>query len=153
MDKKQLKLDHMAGHLIRRCHQISVAQFLKDCVSFQITPVQFSLLSALTVYPGVEHTTLTKLVAIDRSTLGGVVSRLEERGLVRVASDSKDRRVKNVFITNAGQKLVRQLHPLVENYQKKLLAPLSEAEQETFIKLLNKIADTNNDISRVPVAG
>lgn len=151
MDKKQFKLQHMPGHLIRRCHQISVAQFLKDCDRFQITPVQFSLLSALTVHPGVEHTTLTKLVAIDRSTLGGVVSRLEERGLLRVASDSKDRRVKNVFITNAGHGLLKQLRPLVEKSQKTLLAPLSQAEQETLCKLLNKIADTNNAISRVPV--
>jgi hypothetical protein len=50
--------------LIRRLHQIHVAIFLEECAAFNITPVQFSLLKALS--PGAEMDQATIAMQIGR---------------------------------------------------------------------------------------
>src|ERR1700760_3299738 len=42
-------LDQRPGFLIRRMHQIHVALFQERCAEFELTPLQYSLLSALAV--------------------------------------------------------------------------------------------------------
>ena len=41
------QLEQRPGYLIRRLHQIHVALFQKECAAFEITPLQYSLLTAL----------------------------------------------------------------------------------------------------------
>ena len=40
------------GFLIRRLHQIHVALFLEECRGFDVTPVQYAVLTALAIAPG-----------------------------------------------------------------------------------------------------
>ncbi len=51
------------GHLLRRCHQISVAIFLDECQVFDLTPLQYVTLSALATHG-----------PLDKATSGGVVA-------------------------------------------------------------------------------
>ena len=46
------------GFLIRRLHQIHVAIFLEECAAFNITPVQFSLLKALSAGTEMDQATI-----------------------------------------------------------------------------------------------
>ena len=75
---------NMPGHLIRRLHQISTHVFtqrLRDA-GHDFTPVQFSALDALYHNPGVDQAGLADAVAKDRATIGAVVERLEQKGLL-----------------------------------------------------------------------
>jgi hypothetical protein len=56
-------LDQRPGFLIRRLHQIHVALFQKRCAAFEITPLQYSLLSALAKRGTADQTTLADDVA------------------------------------------------------------------------------------------
>ena len=71
------------GFLIRRLHQIHLALFAEECGAFNVTPVQFSILTAAAAQPGLEQARLAHEVGVDRTTLANVVARLEGRGLVR----------------------------------------------------------------------
>jgi len=153
MKTGSLALYHMPGHLIRRCHQISVALFMKECADYGVTPIQFAVLSALQSFPGEEQAAIAGRVAIDRSTTGNVVLRLEERGLLRRDPDSGDRRVKRLTLTEQGHALLDAIGPAVAGAQDKTVAPLDETERDTLITLLQKIADGNNRLSRVPLTG
>ncbi len=72
----------MPGHLIRRAHQISTAQFAEECAGFDLTSVQYAALVAIKANPDVDATRLSALIAFDRSTIGGVLERLEAKGFV-----------------------------------------------------------------------
>ena len=61
-------LYRMPGHLIRRCHQISVALFLEECAAYDATPQQYAVLSALAENDGVDQITLAGLCAFNRTT-------------------------------------------------------------------------------------
>lgn len=141
----------MPGHLIRRCQQIAVALFLDECSGHRLTPVQFAVLCAIAGHPGVEQNALAGLVAIDRSTVGNVVSRLEGRALLMREPDPADRRLKRVRLTPAGRRLIEEVRPAVERTQDRLLGPLDAKERRMFVACLARIADINNEASRAPL--
>ena len=67
----------MLGHLIRRAHQASTALFAEECAGLDLASVQFAALVAIKADPDVDATRLPALIAFDRSTIGGVLERLE----------------------------------------------------------------------------
>src|SRR5712672_2457212 len=59
-------LSQRPGFLIRRLHQIHVALFQEACGHFEVTPLQYSLLSALAARKTADQTTLAADIALDR---------------------------------------------------------------------------------------
>jgi DNA-binding MarR family transcriptional regulator len=139
------------GHLIRRAHQISWALFLAECADYNITPVQYSALVAIQERPGVDATRLSALIAFDRSTIGNVIERLEARGLVTRRAGAEDRRQKLLFLSEAGERLLHDVTPLVERVQERILAPLTPDERLIFVRLLDRMGQVNNDVTSAPL--
>jgi DNA-binding MarR family transcriptional regulator len=140
----------MPAHLIRRCHQIAVSLFHEECPE-PLTPIQFAVLALLRQYDGIDQITLAGLAALNRSTAGEVVARMEGAGLLRRADDPTDRRVKNVFLTRSGLRLLARVEGSIERVQQRLLAPLDKDERARFLDCLSRIARDNNDLSRAPM--
>jgi DNA-binding MarR family transcriptional regulator len=149
--KESEALYGMPGHLIRRCHQISVALFHQECAAFGITPQQYAALRMLATHNGVDQITLAGLVALNRTTAGDVVARLEAAGSLKRQDGSDDRRVKNLFITHAGRQMIKDVDSRVRRVQERLLEPLNKKERAQFIAFLARIASVNNEISRAPL--
>jgi DNA-binding MarR family transcriptional regulator len=140
------------GHLIRRCQQIAVALFIEEAAAagFDVTPVQYAALVAIQNHPGIEATTLSALIAYDRSTLGDVIERLVGKALIARTPDTADRRVKRLSVTRAGARLAAAIEPAVERAQARILAPLAPADRKRFLALLGQLVDINNLYSRAP---
>lgn len=143
----------MPGHLIRRLNQISVALFMEKMTSagLNLTPVQFSALSAIRDHPGIDQATVAGLVAYDRATLGKVIDRLDARGLVLRRTSSTDRRAKALTLTADGRALLDQARPAVVAVQPQILSGLDTREIETFVRLLQKVTMAGNELSRAPL--
>lgn len=140
----------MPGHLLRRCHQISVAIFLEECKAFDLTPLQFSCLAALDQFGAMDQASLGGVTALDRTTIIFVLSKLEERSLLTRSQSDRDKRSKIVEITHAGRALVRAVLPYVQQIQERMLEPLSSRERNQLQTLLKKMAEANNRLSRAP---
>lgn len=151
MADKDLALYSYPGHLIRRCNQIVVGMFLEDTKRFRVTPIQFAILNAVDACPGTEQVTLAGLVAIDRSTIGNVVYRLEKRGLLRREADPKDRRIKRIFLAAKGAELLRAVIPAIKRSQDRFLEPLSVPERTQLLTLMRRLVNINNEASRAPL--
>jgi MarR family transcriptional regulator, lower aerobic nicotinate degradation pathway regulator len=143
-------LSSLPGHAIRRLHQIAVAIFLDETADFGITPVQFAALNAVVQQPGVDQRTLAKTIGFDTSTIGGVVDRLEARGLMQRHASPSDRRVRLLTITAAGEALLAAVIPAMMAAQKRILAPLPAAQRKEFLRMLNVLVEANNELSRAP---
>jgi DNA-binding MarR family transcriptional regulator len=141
----------MPGNLLRRCHQISVAIFLRKCEAHNLTQLQYITLSALEEMDSIDQITLGGYTALDRNTVAVVVRKLEERGLVARQRNPEDLRSMQVSLTEEGRRLRRAVEPAVAEVQEEILFPLSESEQKTLCQLLQILAKENNHLSRVPV--
>lgn len=152
LDTDPLDIHALPGHLIRRLHQISVAQFMDRMAEedIDLTPVQFSAMAAIRRHPGIDQATVAGLVAYDRATLGKVVDRLVDKGLVARQISSVDRRAREVRLTDAGIALLDQVLPIVKAAQTRFLSGLNAEEREQFISLLQKATLAANELSRAP---
>src|SRR5260370_20919680 len=100
-------LDQRPGFLIRRLHQIHVALFHKSCAAFEITPLQYSLLSALAQRGTADQTTLAADVALDRTTTTGALKRLQLRRFVERAIHRRDPRAQSFPLTKTREAPLR----------------------------------------------
>ncbi|QIZ82656.1 winged helix-turn-helix transcriptional regulator [Thalassovita gelatinovora] len=143
----------MAGHLIRRLNQISVSVFndrMREA-GFDVTPVQFSALSVLSTNPQVDQATLAGLIGHDRVTMGSVLDRLHNKGLIERKTSPNDRRAKVLNLTDKGRNLLAQATPIVWALQTDILAGLNEDERSEMLRLMQKTVDAGNQLSRAPL--
>ncbi len=145
-----LDLEELPGHHIRRLHQIAVAIFLQETEAHGVTPVQYAALQSVANAPGIDQRTLARTIGFDTSTIGGVIDRLEARGLLVRNSKPDDRRVRLLTLTAAGHALLRELQPDMQRAQKRMLEPLPPRQRAEFLKMLRTLVEANNEHSRAP---
>ena len=148
--KPYADLSSRPGFLVRQMHQIHLGLFLNECHDYEITPIQFAILTLLYSGDAVDQITLSNSVGVDRSSGADVIRRLHRRGLLELATSRQDRRAKLVHITDEGKALVRRVQPHMERAQERFIGPLTPAEQTQFIKLVEKIIRANDKASRAP---
>lgn len=130
----------MAGHLIRRLNQISTQVFSKEtqAAGFDLTPVQFAAMDAISASPGIDQARVAALIAYDRATIGGVIDRLVQKGYVDRQVSKRDRRAREVRLSDEGQRVFAALLPLVTDLQDDILSALDEEERVAFLALAGK---------------
>ncbi|MGJ4884636.1 MarR family winged helix-turn-helix transcriptional regulator [Bradyrhizobium sp. HKCCYLRH1065] len=143
----------MPGHLARRFQQIAVAVFLAEveAAGFDLTPVQYAALAAIAANPAIDQITLAGLIAYDRTTITGVIDRLAQKGLVVRRASARDRRSRELFITDEGRRTLEAITPAVEAAQRLMVRGLSEAEAKELVRLMQKAIAAGNDLSRAPL--
>lgn len=147
-----MNVTDMAGHLIRRLNQISTQVFLRRIqdAGFDLTPVQFAALDAVCFHPGIDQAGIATRIAYDRATIGGVVDRLEQKGLVERRPSDRDRRAKEVRLTGAGHAVHDRMLPVSICLQSEILAGLTAEERQEFLRLARKViesAEAGSEIS------
>ena len=138
------------GHLIRRAQQIAVALFMEECAAFDMTPVQYAALVAIREYPGIDATRLAGQIAFDRPTIGGVLERLEAKGLILRKATPHDKRLKLLHLTDEGMRLLTASETAVDTAQDRILEKLTVPERRQLVALLTKLVDLNNAVTRAP---
>ncbi len=124
---------------------------MEETEGFDITPIQYSAVLAIENHPGIDQTALCNIIAIDRSTVAEVVTRLERKKLIRRTPGTTDRRTKQLCITPAGRKLINDIESAVQSTQRRILAPLSTSERTALMRMLKKLVLLNNEHSRAPL--
>ena len=74
-----------------------------------------------------------------QSTVAGLVSRLEKKGLIEPVSSPADRRIKLVRLTEEGARVHAQSRQDIVNSESRLTANLSPEEREVFLSCLKKV--------------
>jgi DNA-binding MarR family transcriptional regulator len=143
----------MPGHLARRFQQIAVAVFLAEVeqAGFDLTPVQYAALAAIDATPCLDQITLAGLIAYDRTTITGVIDRLVQKGLVIRQASIRDRRARELTLTELGRQTLRAITPAVEDAQAVMLRGLTKTEANELTRLLRKAITAGNELSRAPL--
>ncbi|MDF0600714.1 MarR family transcriptional regulator [Psychromarinibacter sp. C21-152] len=143
----------MPGHLVRRFQQAAVAIFYREVAAtgYDLSPVQFAALTAVRDNPGIDQATLAGLIAYDRTTIGGVVDRLVQKGFLERKHSARDRRARVLRLTATGQGALQRIEPAVEEAQRVMLQGLDAEEAAQFMALLRKALGAVNELSRAPL--
>ena len=136
------------GYLLRRLHQIHYALFFEECAAFDITPVQYGLLTTLSLNPDLDQNSIGRELGIDRTNVADVLARLARRGLLERHRSKQDKRMVLARLTPAGQRITDDMYAAMLKAQNRLLAPLLPEERRAFIDTLLRLIEGNNHLGR-----
>jgi DNA-binding MarR family transcriptional regulator len=139
------------GFLIRRAHQITSALFAEETDDLAITSTQFGMLIALQGGVSIDQASLARLLGLDRSTTGLVVTNLEERGFIERKTDPGDRRRRMLTITPAGEAIRAQAETASRRSQARALEVFNEEDAAAFVRLLGHFVGAFNTSIRTPI--
>lgn len=135
----EFDIEKSAGFLLHKAYQRIYAYFRRELVDYAITPQQFALLAFLWRRDGLSQTELSERTEVDRTTIGGLVDRLEKAGLVKRRSNPCDRRAHLVYLTDAGKGLEEELTPIALRVRERATGGLAPGEYEKLCELLEKL--------------
>jgi len=139
-----INVHELPGHLIRLAQQLHKRLWVTE-VSAEITSPQYGILNAILADPGIDQKTAGEEVGIDKSTVGDVVYRLAERGLIHTIRDPEDQRRNLLHLSRAGRQAVTELAPRILEMNRKLVASLSQDEQDVLVRLLETLVEGVSD--------
>lgn len=137
-------LGRASGHLVRRAQQRH-ARLWSDLVGDRLTSPQYAVLHVLGQSPAIDLTELGSRAALDRTTVGRVVARLADSGLVATDLDESDRRRRVVALTDDGWALLRSVAPSAAEVSRRLVAGLAPDETRDLLVYLRRMAGVDRD--------
>jgi MarR family transcriptional regulator, lower aerobic nicotinate degradation pathway regulator len=129
-------LPERPGLLLRRLHQLHLALFAECVGDDRITPVQFSLLSAIAAHGDAIQSAVAADVALDRSTAASTLARMEVRGWITRRRDDADGRAMRCTLTPAGRAVLARVEPLAREAHRRTLARLAPGEAAQLMALM-----------------
>jgi DNA-binding MarR family transcriptional regulator len=85
---------------------------------------------------------LAKEVSLDRTVMTYLLDDLEEHDLIERRPDPRDRRARQVLITETGRERLKQVRDSLAAAENRLLVDLSEPDAEQLRTLLSQVAHT-----------
>lgn len=139
-----MKYENSCGLLIRQIHNALEKSSNNTLRDRGLTFAQVSALLSIrdTAEKQVTFKELEKLLHLAQSTTAGIISRLEQKNLVRIHGDAADKRIKYVQITPLGEQYCEEAEDSMERTEEHLLSSLTDIEKSLFNSLLQKVSDT-----------
>jgi DNA-binding MarR family transcriptional regulator len=145
-----LPLDDNHGRLsywlfyAQRCVAYAYAEVLRaHCKEhgkpYVITPPQWGALSLLLVHDGMTIGTMSQKRGVDAPAATGIITRLEQNGLVERRHDREDRRVVKVYLTDEGRDISHALASSVEHFEQSLKHGFSESQLDRLLAQLQQL--------------
>ncbi len=108
-------------------------------VPFNITPVQFYVLSALWDKDEIKFKDLARRLDMDGSTLTGILDRMEKRGFINRKEDPDDRRSILVCLTNKSMEIRPQMIEIAQDLDHEFRNKVPDEEFRMLLKVLDKL--------------
>jgi DNA-binding MarR family transcriptional regulator len=129
-------LPGLLGYRLRLAQQALFRDFAARVA--ELSPGRVGILLLIEANPGVTQSRLAQAVALERSTMVGVLHALEGRGLIE-RRRGEDRRTNGLWLTPVGRERVAKLKRRIQEHERRVAARLTAAEREQLIGLLEKL--------------
>ena len=106
----------------------------------ELEPGEFALMRAVSASDGEPQNALAERLHISPSWMVAIVDQLERRELLERRPHARDRRVRNLHLTAAGKKLLKQAERRAEQFDAQVSDPLTEPELQQLLDLLQRVA-------------
>ena len=132
-------IERRPGYVIRRLHQIADGYYAQETAGLGITPVQYGALLVIRAHPGIDQLRLGQALRCDRTTISGVVRRLQAKNLIRRRTGKSDRRAKALFVTPSGEQMIKRLAVAAGRAERRILSGLTAGERRRALELLARV--------------
>jgi DNA-binding MarR family transcriptional regulator len=131
-----------AGFLLSRVGTAVQAGFKEVLDRWQVRPLHFLVLMALSGADGSSQQELCQATRVNSGNMVELIDTLERLGYAERGRDPRDRRRHLVALTGAGRSALTAMTNAADDYTTRFLAPLSQKEQATLTSALGKLYRT-----------
>jgi DNA-binding MarR family transcriptional regulator len=104
-----------------------------------ITRPQWRVLGLLNRFGGSSQVALAEMMDVEPITLGRMIDRMQDAGLVERRADPNDRRAWRVFLTPSGESRLEDLKPLANELFDDAVSGLTDSQQAELEAMLDII--------------
>ncbi len=127
------------GFLLHDVSRLLRKRFDRRARTIGLTRAQWSVLAHLSRNEGINQAALADILEIEPITLVHQLDKLEAAGWIERRLDAADRRVRLLFITATGRKILEKMQVLGAETRAEALAGIPAAEHEALIETLLKV--------------
>lgn len=110
-------------HDVSRLRRIVIDRALKPV---GITRSQWWVLSFLGRRDGMTQTALAGDLDLTKVAIGGLIDRMEQSGFVERRPDSRDGRIRRVYLTTAGTRFLQTIRTNIQQVEQEILSQVDE---------------------------
>lgn len=133
--------EHNIVFVLSKAYRQVQAEFRKELAEWNVTPSQFILLAFLWRSDGQLQIELVQNTGIDRTTMCGVIDRLETAGYLTRRFVPGDRRAHRIILTDKGKRLEEDLCQAACRINERIVARITSEGYLQLHKLLNRLVD------------
>ena len=132
-------LAERVGFLLGKTHTRIAAAAAESLGEPGFTMKHFGCLTVIATEGPLSQQRLSERIGLDRTTIVAIVDDLERAGYVERRRDPEDRRAYALEITRSGRTWRDQVGRALLEAEAEFLAPLTERERQTLVRLLQKL--------------
>ena len=133
-------LAQLVGYQLRRTQNALFQDFFEKIAEDGLTPGRHGLLMLIDQNAGLSQTDLASAIGVDRASMVAILDKLEGKGWVTRQRSRTDRRRHQIDLTPEGRTLLKRLWPKILQHEAEVCQHLSPNEQQTLLRLLEKIS-------------
>jgi DNA-binding MarR family transcriptional regulator len=141
VDSKQAQelRERNLGFVISDVHRLITAAVDKEVSTLGLTRSQLRVVLHLMRSDGISQVNLADDLQLGKVTVGGLLDRLQEKGLIERCPHPSDRRSNLVYLTLADQNIYKSIVKAGRVVLDQVLAGINKAEQKQLIDLLLRV--------------
>ena len=140
-----MKDGNHTGRLMHQCGHLFLLYMNMHLRQYAITPTQSHAIMFLSQREGgtpVTQRDLERELQLKAPSVNGLVSRMEERGMIQRKTSSEDARCRILTLTDSGRDLVNHFTEAVERSEALVDKTLSEEERASLRSMLLRLIET-----------
>ena len=142
--ERRESLAQSVGFLLSKLGFHTSARFAQALAPLGIEPRQFGILRYVASAEGQSQQALGAAMHIPPSGMVAIIDDLESRGLVERRPNPRDRRAHALHLTAKGRRLYDRALEVAVAHEADLCEPLTEAERQQLLDLLQRVAASEN---------
>jgi DNA-binding MarR family transcriptional regulator len=129
------------GFLLSQVGIYASQRFAELIGAADLQPPLFRVLNAVDVAEGHSQQAIGEAIGAPPSRMVALVDELERRGLIERRPHPGDRRVRALFLTKEGRKLLTRGRRIAAGHEEELAKGLSDTDRKRLVVLLQKLID------------
>lgn len=126
-------------YLLMKSHSVMQRKIYSEAQKIGLTSGQPKILDYLYEHEGSDQKTIAGYCEIEPATLGSILLRMEQKGLIERRQENGNRRSLFVYLTENGKEVCEKMHDIFSQADEQAIEGISSGEIEEIKSLLTKI--------------
>ena len=145
---KNMNVEGLLGYKLKRTQhalRISMDETLK---SIDLTTPGYAVLAQPELEDGISNAELARRSFITAQTMHGIVSNLENQGLINRKSHPNHGRILSTTLTKKGLAVVQKAHHLIHNIETRMTYMITAHQKDFLVEILDRCLSNLNPINK-----